>query len=48
MNILYESCERLILGGNFENMEHYLDVFYGGNKLSTEEYNKLITLLGVE
>lgn len=47
--LIYNSCKRLIQGGNaFENMEQYLDVFYGGNKLTTEQYMELIALLGIK
>lgn len=47
--LIYNSCKRLIQSGAaFSNMEEYLDVFYGGNVLTTEQYNELIALLGVE
>lgn len=49
MSIMYKVCLRTITRGNYpENMEEYLDVFLGGNKITLEEYTELITLLGVE
>lgn len=49
MSLIYNSCKRLILNKKaFKNMEEYLDVFLGGNKITLEEYTELIALLGVE
>ena len=49
MSIMYKVCARTISRGNYpKNMEEYLDVFLGGNKITLEEYTELIALLGVE
>lgn len=43
--MLYRTLKRMIERGQTEGLEDKIDVFYAVGKLTTEEYNELISLL---
>ena len=43
--MLYRTLKRMIERGNTEGMAEKLDVFYAANKITTDEYKELISLL---
>lgn len=46
-SLLYRVCKRTIQRGNYPaDMTTRIDVFYAGGKISTEEYEELIGLIG--
>lgn len=46
MSLMYKVCERTISRGNYpEDMELRVNVFYAGGLISTDEYNKLISMI---
>lgn len=46
--MIYKLLKNMILRGQTEGIEHRIDVFYAAGKLTDEEYNELISLLGGE
>ena len=44
--MLYRTLKRMIERGNTEGMVEKLDVFYAADKLTREEYDELVALLG--
>ena len=44
--MLYRTLKRMIERGNTEGMVEKLDVFYAADKLTREEYDELVVLLG--
>lgn len=47
MSIMYKVCKRTIERGNYpEDMDMRINVFYGAGLISTEEYDKLMSMLG--
>ena len=44
--MLYRILKRMIERGNTEGMMEKLDVFYAADKLTREEYEELVALLG--
>lgn len=43
--MLYRTLKRLIERGQVKGIEEKMDIFYAANKLTTDEYNELVTLL---
>ena len=46
--MIYKLLKNMILRGQTEGIERRIDVFYAAGKLTDEEYNELISLLGGE
>ena len=44
--MIYKLLKNMILRGQTAGIEHRIDVFYAAGKLTDEEYNELIALLG--
>lgn len=44
--MLYRTLKRMIERGNVEGLAEKIDIFYAANKLTTEEYNTLVSELG--
>ncbi len=43
--MLYRTLKRMIERGQTVGIEEKLDVFYAADKLTTDEYNELVSLL---
>lgn len=44
-SITYRNCKKLIEAGRTEGMQEKLDVFLLANRITTDEYNELVSLL---
>ena len=44
--MLYRTLKRMIERGNTEGMAEKLDIFYAADKLTQEEYEELVAMLG--
>lgn len=44
--MLYRTLKRMIERGQTEGMEEKLDIFFAAGKLTEEEYNELLAMLG--
>ena len=44
--MLYRTLKRMIERGNTEGMVEKLDIFYAADKLTREQYEELVALLG--
>ena len=44
--MLYRTLKRMIERGNTEGMVEKLDIFYAADKLTQEQYEELVALLG--
>lgn len=44
--MLYRTLKRMIQRGNTAGIEEKIDIFYAANKLTAEEYDELMGLLG--
>lgn len=44
--MLYRTLKRMIERGNTEGMMEKLDIFYAADKITQEQYNELVALLG--
>lgn len=46
MNIMYKVCKRTIKRGNYpEDMLKRINVFYGADLITADEYNELTSLI---
>lgn len=46
-DLIYRVCKRTIERGNYpDDMQIRLDVFYAAGKLTSEQYDKLVNMLG--
>lgn len=46
MSIMYKVCKRTIERGNYpEDMEKRINVFYGADLITIDEYNELTNLI---
>ncbi len=46
-DLIYRVCKRTIKRGNYpDDMQMRLDVFYATGKLTTEQYDELVSMLG--
>lgn len=46
-DLIYRVCKRTIKRGNYpDDMQTRLDVFYAAGKLTSEQYDELINILG--
>lgn len=46
-DLIYKVCKRTIERGNYpDDMQTRLDVFYAAGKLTTEQYDELVNMLG--
>lgn len=43
--MLYRTLKRMIERGNTEGLEAKLDIFFAANKITTEQYQELISML---
>lgn len=43
--MVYKLCLALIAKGKTDGLEEKLDVYYAADKLTTEEYNELLSML---
>ena len=44
--MLYRTLKRMIERGQVEGMVEKLDIFYAADKITQEQYNELVALLG--
>jgi hypothetical protein len=44
--MIYQLCKRLIQMGKIEGLIEKIDVFYLANRITKEEYEELIQLIG--